>query len=175
MRIALEDFGRASGLYDRISVTSVATAIRDKPFALQIEKAGAFYYLDELGFGVGQILPIIADISFASSSHAFLIQQPELHLHPRAQAALGDVFFQAVKVGGAFVIETHSDFIIDRFRLKFKEHACESQAQIIYFEHGVDRNKAYEIEIKGDGSLGGTPEGYRSFFVNESIEKFENL
>ena len=170
------EFGKASGLFDMISVTSVKTAIKDKPFALQVEKSGSFYYVDELGFGVGQVLPIIADIAFASDNHAFLIQQPELHLHPRAQAALGDVFQTATENGGAFVIETHSDFIIDRFRLLKKKSKDESRAQIIYFEKGEDgKNRSFEIDIKSDGSLADTPEGYRSFFLNESVEKFENL
>ncbi|MDH5453631.1 MAG: hypothetical protein OEX14_09785, partial [Paracoccaceae bacterium] len=87
-----------------------------------------------------------------------------------------DVFQTATENGGAFVIETHSDFIIDRFRLLKKKSKDESRAQIIYFEKGEDgKNRSFEIDIKSDGSLADTPEGYRSFFLNESVEKFENL
>lgn len=173
---SIEDFGAASGLFDRISTTSVKTEIKDKPFALQVEKSGSYFYVDELGYGVGQVLPIIADIAFTSGLHAFLIQQPELHLHPRAQAALGDVFLKSAEAGGAFVIETHSDFIIDRYRLKHKQSNKNPKSQIIYFEKTQDgTNRAHEIELNSDGTMGDIPASYRSFFLNESIDKFENF
>lgn len=173
---AIDDFGRASGLYDKISVTSVKTAINDRPFALEIQKSGSYYYVDELGFGVSQVLPIITDIAFTSKNHAFLVQQPELHLHPRAQAALGDVFLAASEEGQTFVVETHSDFIIDRFRLKHKNSENSPSAQIIFFEKGEDgENVAHEIQLKPDGTMENIPENYRAFFVKEAMEKFENF
>lgn len=173
---AIEKFGHASGLFDRIYITSVKTEVKDKPFALQIEKSGAFYYVDELGYGVGQVLPIIADICYASGSNAFLIQQPELHLHPRAQSALGEVFCEAVKEGAVLVLETHSDYIVDRYRMAQKGSGGSQRSQIVYFDKDPDgRNRAQEIEIMNDGSLNGVPDGYRDFFVNESIDKFESL
>ena len=173
---SIEKFGRLSGLFDRISVTSVKTAIKDKPFALQIEKSGSVFYVDELGYGVGQVLPIISDIALTDGAHAFLIQQPELHLHPKAQAALGDIFQSATEEGGAFVIETHSDFLIDRFRINNKKAGSSPRAQIIYFEKDdTGSNVSHEIELFSDGTMSAPPEGYRSFFLNESVEKFENL
>jgi hypothetical protein len=176
LNASISNFGKASGLFDQISVTKVRTAIKDKPFALQIEKSGSFFYVDELGFGVGQVLPIVVDIALTSGVHTFLIQQPELHLHPKAQAALGDVFHLAAENGGAFVIETHSDFIIDRYRLCSKASENSPRAQIVYFEKDADGvNKAYEIELNADGTMGELPDSYREFFVNESIDKFEKL
>ena len=173
----IEKFGQDSGLFDGISIASVKTEVKDKPFAVQIRKADSYFYLDELGFGVGQILPIIADIALSSKRHAFLIQQPELHLHPKAQASLGDVFLKASEAGGMLVVETHSDFIIDRFRLRHKQSEDAPRAQIIYFEsdEGARKNQAYEIEFQSDGSLADVPIGYRKFFVNESFEQFENI
>lgn len=172
---AIEKFGKESRLFDKISVASVKTAINDKPFAIQIEKSGSHFYLDELGFGVGQILPIVADIAISSKIISFLIQQPELHLHPRAQASLGDVFWQAAKDGRMLVVETHSDFIIDRFRLRHKQSLEKPSAQIIYFEKDKGGNKSFEIEIMSDGTLENVPHGYRDFFVSEIIDQFENF
>jgi len=173
----IKKFGHESGLFDEISIASVKTDINDKPFAVQIEKSGSHFYLDELGFGVGQVLPIIADVAMSSSTHAFLIQQPELHLHPKAQASLGDVFLRATQDGGVFVVETHSDFIVDRFRLRHKKEKEAPRAQIIYFEKDEESglNRAHEMEFDEDGGLNNIPEGYRDFFVKESYEQFENF
>lgn len=176
LRESIEEFGKDSGLFDRISISSVQTKIKDKPFALQIEKAGSIFYVDELGYGLGQIIPIISDIFFTSGNNGFSIQQPELHLHPKAQAALGKVFAEASHLGAVLVVETHSDFIIDRFRMSFKDTDGDNRAQIMYFEKSpAGKNQAFEIEILRDGTLGEVPEGFRSFFLNESLEKLEVL
>lgn len=169
---AVNKFGIDSGLFDKISITSVRTAIQDKPFALEVLKSGSHFYVDELGYGVGQVLPIIADITFTPQDQAFLIQQPELHLHPRAQASLGEVFLQATAAGGIFVIETHSDYIIDRFRLKLSSLPNPPRTQIVYFESAPDgKNVCHEIELMADGSISEAPENYRSFFLNESLSQ----
>lgn|GEM_PF-2912673 len=175
---SIEDFGKASGLFDKLSVVSMATKVKDKPFAFQLEKAGSFYYVDELGFGVGQILPIVADLAISSSEVSFLVQQPELHLHPRAQAALGDVFLRAVSGGRMLVVETHSDFIIDRFRVRHKQMGEDApSAQIVYFEKDPvsGKNVAHEINLLSDGGMSNVPDSYRGFFMEEKLDLFENL
>ncbi len=176
LRASIQKFGRSSGLYDEISITSVSTAVKDRPFTLQIKKGDAYYYVDELGYGVGQALPIVADLCYATGANSFMIQQPELHLHPKAQSALGEVFYSAMRRGSVLIVETHSDFIIDRFRMAFRKGRTNHSAQVIYFDSGSDGlNAAHEIEILRDGTLKNIPDGYRSFFVDEAIEKFESL
>lgn len=171
---AISDFGKVSGLFDNITISVVRTAVKDKPFSVQVEKNGKYFYVDELGYGVGQVLPIITDVLISNSERAFLIQQPELHLHPRAQAALGDVLFEATKNGGAFVVETHSDFIIDRYRKKIMGGDSSARSQIVYFEKKENgENTAHEIELNQDGTMSDTPEGYRSFFLKEKIDNLE--
>ena len=51
----------------------------------------------------------------------FLLQQPEVHLHPQAQAALGTLFCQVAAGGRQLIIETHSDYIIDRVRMDVRD------------------------------------------------------
>lgn len=173
---AINGFGRVSGLFDEIIVNTIKTKVKDKPFVLQVRKADKFFYVDELGFGVSQVLPIIADIAFYASGTSFLIQQPELHLHPKAQAALGDVFHNAVINGSALVVETHSDFMIDRFRMALAKDEKELKSQVIYFDKANDgKNIAHEIEIDRNGIFVEPPDNFRNFFVKESIDKFELL
>ncbi|MBW4973313.1 AAA family ATPase [Roseovarius mucosus] len=173
---AINEFGRVSGLFDEIVVNTITTKVKDKPFVLQVRKSERYFYVDELGFGVGQVLPIITDISFYRAGTSFLIQQPELHLHPKAQAALGDLFYSASSAGKCLVIETHSDFIVDRFRMALKKNGSGMRSQVIYFDKTESgENSAHEIEINGDGSFMDPPDNFRSFFLKESIDKFELL
>jgi predicted ATPase len=99
-----------------------------------------------------------------------MVQQPEVHLHPRAQAALGDVFFQAAHAHKKVLfIETHSDFMIDRFRLNYGPSKPRADfAQILFFERTGGGNKLTTIKILSDGEY---PEDqaaqFRSFFLEE--------
>lgn len=173
---AINDFGKVSGLFDEITIGTIPTKVKDKPFVLQVRKSDKFFYVDELGFGVGQILPIITDLSVYPSGTSFLIQQPELHLHPKAQAALGDVFFRACVDKSILFVETHSDFIIDRYRMAKSKSDSEFRSQVIYFDKSIEgHNICHEIEIGADGSYLEPPENFRSFFLNESMDVFENL
>ncbi|MDP6688819.1 MAG: AAA family ATPase [Alphaproteobacteria bacterium] len=75
-----------------------------------------------VGYGVSQSLPVIVEILSRSFGSRFAIQQPEVHLHPKAQAALGDLFYQLALVEEKrFIVETHSDFTIDRFMLNYRK------------------------------------------------------
>ena len=51
----------------------------------------------------------------------FLLQQPEVHLHPSAQAALGSLFCQVAAAGKQLIVETHSDHVIDRIRMDVRD------------------------------------------------------
>ena len=71
----------------------------------------------DVGYGVSQVLPIIAQ-SVISKDALITIEQPELHIHPRLQAELGDLFAAAVKAPyrNQFIIETHSEHLILRLQ-----------------------------------------------------------
>ena len=127
-----------------------------------------------VGYGVSQSLPVIVELFMRSSGQWFAIQQPEVHLHPKAQAALGDLFFRsAVSDNKKFLIETHSDYTIDRFRINYrkKNKKVLPKSQIIFFERDKDVNKAYRIQIDEKGELPvDQPAGYRKFFIKEEMK-----
>lgn len=62
----------------------------------------------DVGFGVSQVLPVIVALIAAEPGQLVYVEQPELHLHPRVQVALAQVFADAAKRGVRVVAETHS-------------------------------------------------------------------
>ncbi|WP_150130889.1 AAA family ATPase [Janthinobacterium sp. LM6] len=66
----------------------------------------------DVGFGVSQALPVLVSLLVAAKGQMVLIEQPELHLHPRAQSKLSEIIARAVKRGVTVVIETHSNILI---------------------------------------------------------------
>lgn len=66
----------------------------------------------DVGFGVSQTLPALVALLVAEPEQLVYLEQPEIHLHPRAQAALADILIESANRGVRVVIETHSDLIL---------------------------------------------------------------
>jgi len=66
----------------------------------------------DVGFGVSQTLPVLVALQAALPGQLVYIEQPEIHLHPRAQVAMAAVLAAAAKRGVRVVVETHSDRLL---------------------------------------------------------------
>ncbi len=66
----------------------------------------------DVGFGVSQALPVVVALYAGKKGSTVYIEQPEIHLHPRAQVALGAVLAKAVKRGVNVIVETHSQVLL---------------------------------------------------------------
>jgi hypothetical protein len=171
----IERIGAASGLFQRIEIKYFGNS-ETSPFEVDAYLDDIALGIGWLGYGVSQSLPIFVELLDRPEGSWFAIQQPEVHLHPRAQACLGDVFFEmAARDQKKFVIETHSDFTIDRFRLNYRHtrrgRSKLPQSQILFFERRDKRNIVTPLPIGAKGDVpSDQPEGYRSFFVKEEMK-----
>ena len=174
-RNLLNSIGESSGLFQSIKTKNFgkgATA----PFELDVILDGKPLNLCTVGYGVSQSLPVLVEILARPPNTWFAIQQPEVHLHPRAQASLGDVLFQtAVADQKRFLVETHSDFTIDRFRMNLREpRDIELSSQILFFERKEKHNTVTPLEIGERGELPAEqPDTYRDFFLREEMRVLE--
>lgn len=161
--------GQNSGLFSNLTLKQYGKGDQT-PFEIQILLEKTQLGISNVGYGVSQSLPIIVDLFVRPQGSSYLIQQPEVHLHPRAQAMFGDVIASLARdEKKAFIVETHSDFLIDRFRRNVREDG-EIDSQIIFFERANSVNQPWEIVIQSDGGLpDDQPQTYREFFLNESI------
>ena len=96
LKTALESFGHDAGLFDEIVVRPLGKR-GTEPFQLQVRKLGQkvkgpLRNLIDVGYGVSQVLPVVTELLRSDSKAVHLLQQPEVHLHPSAQAALGSLF-----------------------------------------------------------------------------------
>ena len=179
---SLVDFGRGSGLFSDIKVKRHGKQMSD-PFQLQVKvRSGPNANIMDVGYGVSQSLPILVDVmaageldgggrrNRAAARRTFLLQQPEVHLHPRGQAALASLFVEAFrKSGNRFLIETHSDYIIDRVRISVRKGLLKpDDVSILYFEPKGAAVTIHNLTLDEDGNLQDAPAGYRDFFVKET-------
>ena len=79
--------------------------------------------LVDVGFGVSQILPVLVQGLLMQPGGIYLVQQPEIHLHPDAQAGLADFFIYLAAHGIITVVETHSEYLLLRLRRRLAEGA----------------------------------------------------
>jgi len=70
----------------------------------------------DVGFGVSQSIPVLVALIDAKPGQLVYIEQPEIHLHPRAQIGVADLIVEASKRGARVVIETHSEIILTRIQ-----------------------------------------------------------
>ena len=175
-RNKLVEFGKQSGLFSDISVKQYGREIGD-PFQLQVKaNSKTFANIMDVGYGVSQSLPILVNVLEAErrgflieNEITFLMQQPEVHLHPRAQAELASFFVDYChKTKNRFMIETHSDFIIDRFRVCVRNGKLQANdLSILFFEANDTGVKIHSITVDEYGNIENAPPGYRSFFISE--------
>lgn len=172
IRNGLERFGQMSGMFSAINVARYRSS-GSSPFHINVTRKGKQSNIVDVGYGVSQALPILTDLIEAPSKSGFLFQQPEVHLHPQAQAALGSYFTNYISENrhSKIVAETHSDYLIDRVRLDVRKGVIRSRdVSLLYFETSGTSTKVFEIEIDDGGNLVKIPDGYRSFFVKEQMD-----
>ena len=175
LKEALEEFGRSSGLFDQISIEKLG----DKggvPFQVKIGfsqngMAVRDRNLIDVGYGVSQALPVLTEVMHRDARHLLLFQQPEVHLHPRAQAALGSLFCKIAGKDRQIIVETHSDYILDRVRIDIRDQKCELQhhnVAILFFDRSGPSVKIHRINLDPAGNIVDPPLSYRQFFMQET-------
>ena len=172
LRRRLVAFGKESGMFSDFKVKELGKHVSD-PFQIHVKAAGVMSNLIDVGYGVGQIYPLLVQIMRATQHKVratFLLQEPEVHLHPQAQAALTSFFAKSVKDDGhAFIMETHGDAIIDRIRICVSNGLIPPEdVVILYFEEQPRGNvKIHPIRMDKMANLLDAPKGYRDFFMEE--------
>ena len=174
----LNAFGKEAGLFQDISIKRLDRH-SDYPFSIIVKtNQGRKSNIMDVGYGVSQILPVIFDIIYSSPERRlvrherrFLLQQPEVHLHPRAQAAFGSLLAKlaAEEKGKKFVVETHSDFILDRLKYEITQGTIsEDDVGILFFDTEQKKTKIWQIDLDKEGlPAESPPKSYRRFFLDE--------
>jgi predicted ATPase len=141
---------------------------------LTVKQRGLDLDLDitDVGFGVSQVLPVIVQVFLAPTDSVTLVEQPEIHLHPKMQADLADLFIEMVRPRGrrapgrrGLLVETHSEYLLKRLRRRLAEKAVTPDDVAIYFVfHDAEKGAAglEEIDIPASGDFEWPKEFYAS-------------
>ena len=175
LKSALEAFGKEAGLFDEIAVKPLGKR-GSGPFQMHVRKfgrrsKGPLRNLIDVGYGVSQVLPVITELFRDDTTPMFLLQQPEVHLHPSAQAALGSLFCAIAGRRRQLLVETHSDHLLDRVRMDVRDGKTKLKphdVSILFFERGDLDVRIHSLRLDREGNVLGAPPSYRRFFLDET-------
>lgn len=128
------------------------------------------YRTTNVGFGLTYSLPIIVACLAAPERSLLLLENPEAHLHPQGQAALGQLVALCANDGVQIIVETHSDHLLNGLRLAVKANLISAENVLLhFFTRDVETGEAFvqSPAIFKNGRLSNWPEGFFDQWDNE--------
>lgn len=183
------------GIGDSIKIETTKGIAYD----VQIKNNKRIVSLVDMGFGTGQIITILIQLSTAIRTHSILInrsrklyrykydfdssyiiiEEPESNLHPQFQAKMAELIVECLKYGIKFILETHSEYFIGKFQVLVaeslkKENKLQKENIVIYYINDKTDDKTYlkEIFINNDGSL---TESFGEGFTDVTTSNLKDL
>ena len=125
--------------------------------------------LADVGFGVSQTLPVLVALLVAEPGQLVYLEQPEIHLHPRAQAALAEVLADAANRGVKVVVETHSDLLLRRIQtLVAEDKISPEKVKLHWFKRRDDGvTEVSSTDLDDAGAFGDWPEDFSDVALTE--------
>lgn len=144
---------REMGLIHDFKVTEIARGSNRWQAKLQVRKGGTEVLLTDVGFGVSQVLPVITLLQYVPEGSTVILEQPEIHLHPLAQANLADAIINAAMNRNIqVVLESHSEHLLLRLQRRVAEDVISNKDVKLYFcdaPNGVSELLPLELDLFG--------------------------
>ncbi|MCA0757018.1 AAA family ATPase [Paenibacillus sp. N4] len=139
--------------------------------------------IKDVGFGISQILPIIVQ-GYINKKQIVLIEQPEIHLHPKAQADLADMLIEMQRdTGKIFIVETHSEHLLLRLRRRIAETTLNeensdecitnNEVAVHFIEKTKSESVVHQLNINEKGEFTHIPDAFHAFFSDDFAESLK--
>jgi predicted ATPase len=130
--------------------------------------------LTSVGVGVSQVVPVVLLCLLSEPGGVLLLEQPELHLHPAMQQRLADFFVRMARSGRQLVVETHSEYLVNRLRLRVAQDqtdATSALVSVINVSREKGRTHCEKVDVNRYGSIEQWPAG----FFDQATTEAEDL
>ena len=117
----------------------------------------------DVGFGVSQVLPVLVALLVAKPGQLVYLEQPELHLHPRAQYVLAKILAETAKRGVKLVVETHSALLLLQVQTLVAKGDLDPNLVKLHWFSRSDNDGTTSIEsadLDQNGAFGDWPEDF---------------
>ncbi len=159
-------------LIDEFEVRQISAHRREYEVKVRTPGSPLLVDLPDVGFGISQVLPVVVQCFYVPADSILFIEQPELHLHPRAQAHLADLFIDVLmsRENGEdrniqLIIETHSEHFLHRLQRRIAEadpeHPISADQVAAYFAHTTGgESKLEPLQLNADGDILNWPDKF---------------
>ena len=117
----------------------------------------------DVGFGIGQLLPILVE-GLVAKNRIICVEQPEIHLHPRLQGHLADFLIDTAGLkaprdtrsptGNQWIIETHSESLILRIQKRIRSGELKpEEVSVLYVQPSEEGSQILDLRLDDDGDF----------------------
>jgi len=159
----------------KIASSFVVTPTSDSFYEIRIQhpKTKETENLADVGLGNSQILPVLVGGYNLNPGSTYLVEEPEIHLHPKAQAELGSFFLDLYAKGIQSIVETHSEHLILRLQQYVADRKISAKdIQFLYIDADFERKLVKVLELDKDGFF---IQDWPGGFFPEKLEEAKNL
>lgn len=146
---------------------------RSTRYELLVHRNGVACNLRDVGIGISQVLPVLVLAYFAPEGSTVILEEPEIHLHPRAQSVLAELFVETSKKRKIqFIVETHSEHLFRRMQTLMAREVTSPKDMALYFvSRDGDESKMMTLEVDEYGRLHNWPDGFFGDALGETMEQ----
>ena len=150
------------GLIHDFRITPVADGIHVYEVRVRKSRNSAEVLITDVGFGVSQILPVLALCFYVPPRSTVLLEQPEIHLHPMAQSGLADVFIDVWKKRKVQVlVESHSEHLLQRLQRRIaEERISQSEVSLLFCSPENGHSVMTPLQVDPYGNIKNWPENF---------------
>ena len=162
-------------LVEDFTVTEIAPGTNRWQAKVKTHADGSEVMLTDVGFGISQILPVIVLLYYVPADSTVILEQPEIHLHPSAQAELADLIIAAATHPDRrvqVILESHSEHLLLRLQRRMSEAQLLSNADVaLYFCRAARRTSVIErLELDEYGRIGNWPKNFMGDAFSETAQ-----
>lgn len=168
LNVGVQEWLQRLGLEEQLSTDALGEGV----FSLYFTPPNSEHRINyaDMGFGLSQLMPLLVEAQKCEAGHTFLCEQPELHLNPKLQGAIADLFVDIASRGGKSVVETHSEHLLLRLRRLIAEGAINaSDVALYYVEREGDKSSLREVPVAGNGHI--DADSWPKDFFGDTLEE----
>ena len=171
LELYVADWLQRLGLVRALRVAEVRDGSGIYQVLVQQSARAAWVPITDVGFGVSQVLPVLTLCFAAPEGSTLILEQPEIHLHPKVQAGLADVFIDAIKVRKIqIIVKSHSEHFLQRLLRRVAESSFEVEnASLCFCDLGPTGSTLKHLDLDMFGQIRNWPSEFFGDPLGESL------
>ena len=160
-------------LIDSYSLEPIAENRKDYEFRVKKNPNSSEVLITDVGFGVSQLLPVLVLCYYVPEYSTIILEQPEIHLHPKVQSDLADVLIDVVKNRNVqIILESHSEHLLNRLQRRIAEERISAEDTALYFCQINDGTSEIErLKVDEYGNISNWPQDFFGDDIGDLVEK----